>query len=126
MWEYWFTQPGNYSLGSPSVRGKPVLSVQVALVDSVAEGPVRSYPPWQQRRKTRSAANAVLGNGGVRLVRKGIRDDAERTFARWRKRSSHILGVHLRGTDKVVRQKVPSGGRLHPYRAVTSTLLTPS
>ena len=107
VWEYWFEQPGNYSLGVAHVRGRPVRTLQVTVVEGVAEWPIRSYGSLEARATSRVAAHSLLGAGGERLVRRAIREDAARTFAKWRARSKHILGVHLRGTDKVVRPKVP-------------------
>lgn len=107
VWEYWFEQPGNYTPGIATVRGRPVTSVQVTSVETVVEAPVRSYGPLALRARSRRAAHAILGDGGQRLVKQSIRDQAGRLFSAWRRRSRHILGIHVRGTDKVVRAKVP-------------------
>ena len=107
VWEYWFEQPGNYSLGDIAVRGRPISSIQITTVEASAERPIRSYGPNRVRERSRAIAHRLLGDGGEKLVKRWIRDEATRTFAQWRVRSKHILGVHLRGTDKVVRAKVP-------------------
>ena len=107
VWEYWFEQPGNYSLGAIAVRGRPISSIQITTVEASAERPIRSYGPNRVRELSRATAHRLLGDGGEKLVKRWIRDEATRTFAPWRVRSKHILGVHLRGTDKAVRAKVP-------------------
>lgn len=108
VWEYWFLQPGNYSLGARTVRSRPVGSVQVLTVEQVADQPVRAYHAQHALLGlSRRTAHAMLGEGGARLVRREMRERAERIFAAWRGRSKHIIGVHVRGTDKVVRPKVP-------------------
>ena len=107
VWEYWFVQPGNFSFDSTTVRGWPIASLQVTTVEASAEFPVRSYGPLEMRGRSRRAANTILGDGGWKLVKASIREEADLVFAKWRRRSRHVLGVHLRGTDKVVRAKVP-------------------
>eukprot|EP00966_Prymnesium_polylepis_P036076 836751-Prymnesium_polylepis.1 len=56
-------------------------------------------------RGYRAAAHRLFANGS--LVRPPLRARADRAFAPWRAVSGHVLGVHLRGTDKVVQKKVP-------------------
>lgn len=108
VWEYWFEQPGNFSLGSSHALGQRIASIQVTTVEAVAEHPIRSYAhDPRQRLRSRTNAHRLLGDGGQLLVKQFIRDEAARSFAPWRQRSRHIIGVHLRGTDKVVRAKVP-------------------
>jgi hypothetical protein len=51
------------------------------------------------------AAHSLLANGS--LVRPEIRARVDAVWAPWRVASAHILGMHLRGTDKVVAKKVP-------------------
>ena len=109
VWEYWFEQPGNYTIGASHVRGRPVATVQVTTVEWSADAPIRSYTTRETRQRSRRAANAILGDGGRKLIKRRILQRASRLFAPWRARSRHILGVHLRGTDKVVRAKVPPG-----------------
>lgn len=113
VWDYWFLQPADYRMGMTSVRGQPVLSVQVASVAQADRtGPVRSYGSpasynRQERHATRLAAHQIVGRGGVKLVQPAIRDEAASLFRVWRGRSGHVMGVHVRGTDKVVQPKVP-------------------
>ena len=107
VWEYWFTQPSNYSIGAATVNGVQVRSVQMTTVEASADAPVRAYGVDRVRRRSRHAANRMLGDGGSKLVKSWIREMADNTFAPWRARSDHIIGVHMRGTDKVMRPKVP-------------------
>eukprot|EP00966_Prymnesium_polylepis_P253606 5861928-Prymnesium_polylepis.2 len=111
MWEYWFNQPGAFRLGMRSVRGRQVRSLQMVSVDRL-QHPVRAYSGADEyrsaeRNQVRLAARAVVGLGGVRMVREPIRRKAATLFAEWRRRSAHVLGMHVRGTDKVVQPKVP-------------------
>ena len=116
VWEYWFVQPGQYALGAATVKdGRPVRSLQVASVETVTvAGPVQIYASGGPRAMTaalqrhRAAAHEFVGDGGAALVRPHIRAAADAAFAPWRARSSHIVGAHVRGTDKVVRPKVPA------------------
>ena len=57
------------------------------------------------RQFYRAAASSVVANGT--LVAPHIAHRAMRIFAPWREASGHILGMHVRGTDKVVNRKVP-------------------
>ena len=113
IWEYWFKQPGKYTLGARTLRGRPIGSLQVASVDHAdRSGPVRAYGSIAEykrveRQQIRRAAHQVVGQGGVRLVRDSIRRKASAVFTEWRQRSGHVLGMHVRGTDKVVQPKVP-------------------
>jgi len=107
VWEYWFEQPGNYTIGASTLRGERVSSIQVTTVEASAEFPIRSYGYKEVRKRSFRAAHQLLGDGGSALVKRWIRAKASRTFELWRERSRHILGVHMRGTDKVVRPKVP-------------------
>jgi hypothetical protein len=108
VWEYWFEQPGGYSLGASRLAdGRPVRSVQVTTVEWSAERPIRVYGTDEARMRGRRAAHVMLGTNGTRLVRQSVRNEARRVFAPWRARSRHIIGVHMRGTDKVVMPKVP-------------------
>ena len=112
-WEYWFRQPGGYRLGAATVRGRWVRSLQVSAVDIVAyQGPVTGYGrtdtyDWDRLSSSRAIAHSLLGDLGANLVRPELRSRALEIFGAWRRRSRHILGVHMRGTDKVVRRKVP-------------------
>lgn len=57
------------------------------------------------RLRLRTAAHKLFANGS--LVRQGIRERSEAIFAPWRAASRHIMGLHVRGTDKVIAKKVP-------------------
>ena len=95
------------------MRGRWVRSLQVSAVDIVAtQGPVTGYGrtdtyDWDRLRSSRAIAHDELGELGRNLVRLEIRSRAIEIFGAWRRRSGHILGVHMRGTDKVVRRKAP-------------------
>ena len=51
----------------------------------------------------------VIGEGAA-LVRPAMRRRAHAEWRRWRRASSHILGVHVRGTDKTVAPRVSQRG----------------
>ena len=106
VWEYWFQQPGRYKLGAGFIDEMPIQAVQVTAVELIAHAPVRVYGTELHRLQSRVSANRMLGTNGTRLIRSEIREAASRSFAPWRSRSQHIIGVHLRGTDKVVQPKV--------------------
>ena len=59
----------------------------------------------RRRGALRRAASRLLGGGG--MVRAVHTRRAQAAFAPWRASSGHILGLHVRGTDKVVAKKVP-------------------
>lgn len=107
VWDYWFRQPGSYALGARLAGGRPVDSLQVVTVEAMSDTPIRAYGTLEQRMRGWRAAHALLGTNGSKLVKPVLLDAARRIFAPWRARSRHIIGVHLRGTDKVVRPKVP-------------------
>ena len=81
-------------------------------MDIVAyQGPVTGYGrtdtyDWERLASSRAIAHSELGDLGANLVRPELRSRALEIFSAWRRRSRHILGVHMRGTDKVVRRKV--------------------
>lgn len=52
----------------------------------------------------RAAAHTLLANGS--LIKVELRRRADNVFGAWRATSTHILGMHMRGTDKVVAKKV--------------------
>eukprot|EP00966_Prymnesium_polylepis_P001632 37729-Prymnesium_polylepis.2 len=121
VWEYFFEQPGRWRPGKNSVGSRPVRTLQAVSSEALfhfggdAERPAsitRAYQgdAWRAyerdaRLQTRQAAHEVLGGG--KLVRDEIRQRATATFAAWRAVSRHVLGVHIRGTDKIVARKVP-------------------
>lgn len=116
VWEYYFEQPSAYRAGEASVGRQRVRSVQVvnpqALYHLRLPGHVtQTYTgatayDGPGLRRLRAAAHSVVGNGS--LVRATILERARRLFAPWRAASAHILGMHVRGTDKVVAKKVLS------------------
>jgi len=112
VWDYFFVQPGAWQPGNDHVNGRPVRTVQVVSPESlyiVSDTPqVKSYQEVGgvvSALKQRSTANRFMRNGT--LVRPQIKQRVDLIFNAWRARSAHILGVHMRGTDKVMRKKVP-------------------
>ena len=76
--------------------------------------PHRPSAPSTHPRRTLVAPSAtflqVLGEGAA-LVRPVLRRRARAEWRRWRRASSHILGVHVRGTDKVIAPRVTQHGQ---------------
>lgn len=122
VWDYYFEPVSTYRLGAASLpNGSHVRSVQVASIPLLykdqllggfdggrlitAYGRTDIYEPqwWLDRRRT---AHAYLQRH-VR-VRAPLLARAADVRARWLRgrEPTPILGVHLRGTDKVVRRKV--------------------
>lgn len=122
MWDYYFEPVSAYRLGSPTLpNGSRVRSVRVASLPLLykdqllggfdggrlvsAYGRTDVYEPswWLDRRRT---AHAYLRRH-VR-VRAPLLARAADARARWLRgrAGAPMLGVHLRGTDKVVRRKV--------------------
>ena len=131
LWEYFFEQPGVRGLrladlggarggGARGGSGALVRSVQVVppeLLYAPSGGTgnfTQTYPmdytynTYNEplRRRFRAAAHAVLGDRAA-LVRPALRRRARAEWRRWRRVSSRILGVHVRGTDKTVAPRVP-------------------
>ena len=131
LWEYFFEQPGVRGLrltdlggarggGARGGSGALVRSVQVVppeLLYAPSGGTgnfTQTYPmdytynTYNEplRRRFRVAAHAVLGDRAA-LVRPALRRRARAEWRRWRRVSSRILGVHVRGTDKTVAPRVP-------------------
>ena len=114
VWDYFFEQPTAWRPGAPRVGGRRVRSVQVVSPEQLFYGAEGTYAQTYvggaaydgaRMLARRRAAHAVFANGS--LVRPPLLERARRVFARWRARSAHILGAHVRGTDKVVSKKVP-------------------
>lgn len=115
VWDYFFYQPSSYRLGQASVGSRPVRSVQTMHPQTLYTLKLPAHFTQTYSGDAaykadsmglyRRAAHSVLGNGS--MVRAEILSRAERIFRPWRVASSHILGVHMRGTDKVVTKKVP-------------------
>jgi hypothetical protein len=115
VWEYFFEQPGSYRPGMRSVGGRRVRSVQYVNPEALYSLALphnhtityvggASYD-GPRRRKLRGAAHSLLANGS--LVRASLRRRADLLFAPWRAASSSVIGLHARGTDKVVARRVP-------------------
>ena len=115
VWEYYFLQPGRFRPGLTHVDGARVRSVQVVnpealYILALPGNHTQTYTgelayDGTSRLKHRAAAHTLLAN--ATLVRPELRRRAESIFRPWRAASDHILGIHMRGTDKVVAKKVP-------------------
>ena len=119
VWEYYFEQVSDYRLGAASLHSRPVRLLFAAVHDTrrhaIAHSgdAVASYFEFQRfdenlhtiRTRVRRMA-ADLVRRWVR-VRAPLRQAAHALLLPWRKRSSHILGVHFRGTDKVTHPRIP-------------------
>lgn len=104
-----FDAPAPSSTLSPTTRIAPLHSARFLHPVSPAAHPLPPRPLARPgrlplRRAFRAAASSVVANGSLVLPRLARR--ADRHFSRWRQASKHILGMHLRGTDKVVNRKV--------------------
>ena len=119
VWEYYFEQLSSYSLGAPTLRGRPVRLLLTDPDDArrhairVSRDAVTSYFEFKRYDDKLHEIRTRVRQMGARLVRRWVRvqpairaDAAERLVA-WRRRSSSLLGVHLRGTDKVTHPKIP-------------------
>ena len=118
VWEYFFEQPSRHfaSSSTAGATGRVAIrSVQVVLPESLyalalPQNHTMTYVggasyDGPRRYALREAAHQLFRNGS--LVRSEHRQRAEAIFTPWRRASQHILGVHVRGTDKVVARKVP-------------------
>ena len=117
VWEYWFEQPADYTPGDAATRsGRRVRSVQIVPAQALYQHSTSTRAFTQTYTGLdlydgrvllgrRTAAHAVVGNGT--LVRSFVRERAARLVRHWRAFSDALLGVHVRGTDKVVARKVP-------------------
>lgn len=114
VWEHWFDQPSAWRLGASTLSGRRVRSVQVVSPESLYHAGgvspnrrfVQTYLGARSYRHAvtalahhRAAAHAALANGS--LVRAPLRRKAAAISRAWRVCSGHVIGVHVRGTDKV-------------------------
>ncbi len=119
VWEYYFEQVSTYELGAAEWRGRPVRLLTASVSDvrrhaiATAGDAVTSYFEFKRyddalhtTRVRVHALAAQLVRRWVR-VRPEIRKRAGELLRDWRARSTSLLGVHLRGTDKAVHPKVP-------------------
>jgi hypothetical protein len=130
VWDYYFEPVSSYRLGSPALpNGSRVLSVQVASLPQLyreqmlggfdggrlitAYGRTDRYEPdwWLDRRRT--ASRYMARHVRVRPALLARAAEVRASWLRVRPAAS-LLGVHLRGTDKVVRRKVPPS-RYYPF-----------
>ena len=119
VWEYYFEQVSSYRLGAPTLGGKPVRLLIAAAEDARRHAihrsvdAVTSYFEFQRYDETLHAIRQRVRRVGATLVRRWVRVRAPLRHAvralllPWRRRSRHLLGVHLRGTDKVTHPRIP-------------------
>ena len=121
VWEYFFEQvaPRPYQIGDATLGGRPVRLLLVPGEDARRHGilasrdAVCSYFEFGRYDETLHEIRTRVRLMGARLVRRWlrvklrIRREAHALLSGWRAKATHLLGVHLRGTDKVTHPKVP-------------------
>ena len=119
VWEYYFEPVSSYRGGNASLDGRPVRLLAVSDEDARRHAiwsdkdAVTSYFEFNRYDDQLHAVRTRVRRQGARLVNEWLRvrppllAEAAALLAPWRRRSSHLLGVHLRGTDKVTHPKVP-------------------
>ena len=119
VWEYYFEQVSDYRLGAATLHSRPVRLLFAAVHDTRRHAimhsgdAVASYFEFQRYDENLHTIRTRVRHMAAGLVRRWVRVRAPlRHAARelllpWRKRSSHILGVHFRGTDKVTHPRIP-------------------
>ncbi|KAL1510774.1 hypothetical protein AB1Y20_007060 [Prymnesium parvum] len=119
VWEYFFEPVSEYRTGNASLRGRPVRLLLANHDDArrnnilTSRDAVTSYFEFQRYDAELHAIRTRVRQLGARLVerwvrvRPEIRQQAAARLAQWRAASTRLLGVHLRGTDKVTHPKVP-------------------
>ena len=119
VWEYYFERVSAYALGDPTHLGRPVRLLLAPAEDArrhairTARDAVTSYFEFKRYNADLHEIRTRVRRFGARLVRRwvrvkpAVRKDAAERLQAWRQRASHLLGVHLRGTDKVTHPRVP-------------------
>ena len=119
VWEYYFEQVSDYRLGMASLQSRPVRLLFAAVHDTrrhaIAHSgdAVASYFEFQRYDEALHTIRTRIRHMSAGLVRRwvrvraSLRQAAHALLLPWRKRSSHILGVHFRGTDKVTHPRIP-------------------
>ena len=119
VWEYYFNQVSGYALGGSVLHGRPVRLLLAPDADArryairFARDAVTSYFEFNRYGPELHGIRTRVRRMGARLVRRWIRvqpdilRDVYTMLAPWRARATHLLGVHLRGTDKVTHPKIP-------------------
>ena len=119
VWEYYFEQVSDYRLGAATLRSRPVRLLFAAVHDARRHAimhsgdAVASYFEFQRYDENLHTIRTRIRHMAAGLVRRWVRVRAPLRHAAhalllpWRKRSSHILGVHFRGTDKVTHPRIP-------------------
>ena len=119
VWEYYFEQVSSYSLGAPTLNGRPVRLLLAAAEDvrrfviRTSRDAVTSYFEFGRYDAALHEIRTRVRRMGARLVRQWVRvkpdivSHVHAALVGWRRRSTHLLGVHLRGTDKVTHPKIP-------------------
>ena len=129
VWEYYFDQVSSYTLGAPTLMGRPVRLLLASAEDARRHAIYKSrdavtsyfefkrYTPELHEIRTRVRRMGASLVGQWVRVNVHIRAEVARLIGEWRARASHLLGVHLRGTDKVTHPKIPLDRFLRPIDA---------
>ena len=130
VWEYYFEQVSTYEIGSPTLQGRPVRLLMASAEDArrhaiyVSRDAVTSYFEFKRYDKDLHEIRTRVRRMGALLVGKWvrikpeIRKEAAGMLREWRGGGGSaadggggamtpLLGVHLRGTDKVTHPKIP-------------------
>ena len=118
VWEYYFEPVSSYRGGNASLDGRPCGCWRYP---TRTPGGTRSGATRTPSRRTLSSTGTTTSSTpctrapagrppGQRVAPRApaLLAEAAALPAPWRRRSSHLLGAHLRGTDKVTHPKVPS------------------
>ena len=113
MWEYFFEPVSAYRSGNATLAGRPVRLLLANTEDTRrhailnSRDAVTSYFEFQRYDEQLHTIRTRVRRLGGRLVRRWVRVRAEirreaaQLLTAWRANSTQLLGVHLRGTDKV-------------------------
>ena len=129
VWEYYFDQVSSYTLGAPTLNGRPVRLLLTSAEDARrhaiyrSRDAVTSYFEFKRYNKDLHEIRTRVRRMGAKLVHQWvrvsapIRAEAAAKLRTWRAQATHLLGVHLRGTDKVTHPKIPLQRFLAPIDA---------
>ena len=119
VWEYYFEPVSKVVLGQSKLHGRPVRLLTTAAEDArkyairVSRDAVTSYFEFNRYDETLHEIRTRVRRMGAKLVHRWLRvrppilREVHAKLAAWRSRAPQLLGVHLRGTDKVTHPKVP-------------------